>query len=86
MLPSLEKPCVTVFEDNQGAVELAQIPVTNSNSKHMDVRHHFLREIILQRDTSISHMLSAYQHVDGLTKDLGTEPFQVHCNYLMNLG
>ena len=42
MLPNKVMPCFPVFEDNQGAVQLAQNPVTNSNSKHIDVRHHFL--------------------------------------------
>ena len=38
MLPSKVMPCFPVFEDNQGAVQQAQNPVTNSNSKHIDVR------------------------------------------------
>ena len=50
MLPSKVMPCFPVFEDNQGAVQLAQNPITNSNSKHIDVRHHFLRELVRQRD------------------------------------
>ena len=41
MLPSKVMPCFPFFEDNQGAVQLAQNPVTNSNSKHFDVRHRF---------------------------------------------
>lgn len=44
MLPGVGKPRVPVFEDNEGAVKLAQISVTNSKSKHIDVRHHFQRE------------------------------------------
>lgn len=62
MLPSVGRPCVTVFEDNLGAVQLAQNLVTNSNSKHIGVRYHFLRKLILQGDISISHVQSAYQH------------------------
>ena len=50
MLASKVIPCFTVFEDSQGAVELAQNPVTNTKSKHIDVRHHFLRELVRQRD------------------------------------
>ena len=41
MLPSKVMPCFPVFEDNQGAVQLAQNPITNSNSKHIDVRPSF---------------------------------------------
>ena len=43
-------PCIPVFEDNQGAVLLAQNPFTISNSKRLDVRHHFLRELSGERD------------------------------------
>ena len=50
MLPGKAMPCFPVFEDNQGAVQLAQNPVTNSNSKNIDVRHRFLREHVRQRD------------------------------------
>ena len=45
MFPGKVMPCFPVSEDNQGAVQLVQNPVTNSNSKHIDVRHHFLREL-----------------------------------------
>ena len=53
MLPSKVMPCFPVFESNQGAVQLAQNPITNSNSKHVDVRHHFLRELVRQRDIKV---------------------------------
>ena len=43
-------PYFQVLEVNQGKEQLAQNPVTNSNAKHIDVRHHFLRELIHQGD------------------------------------
>ena len=46
MLLGKVMPYFLVFEDNQGVVQLAQNPVTNSNSKHVDARHTFLRERI----------------------------------------
>ena len=45
MLPSKVLPCFSVFEDNQGAVQLAQNPVTNLNLKHIDVRHYFFENL-----------------------------------------
>lgn len=36
--------CVPVFEDKEGAVQLALNIVINSNSKHIDVRSHFQRK------------------------------------------
>ena len=70
MLPGKGMPCFPIFEDNQGAVQLSQSPVSNSNSKHVDVRHHFLRELVRQGDISVSRIPSGYQHADILTKAL----------------
>ena len=53
MLPSKVMPCFPILKDNQGAVQLAQNPVTNLNSKHIDVRHHFFRELFRQRDMKV---------------------------------
>ena len=38
-----------VFEDDEGAVQLAIIPITKSNSKHIDVGHHVFRELTGRR-------------------------------------
>ena len=85
MLPSKVMPCFPVFEDNQGAVQLAQNPITNSNSKHIDVRHHFLRELVRQRDMKVVQVPSGFQHVDILTKALAFDLFANHRKFLMNL-
>ena len=43
ILPARGIPCMKNFEDNQGAVQMAQNPITSSNSMHIDVRHHHLK-------------------------------------------
>ncbi|CAB1111969.1 unnamed protein product [Ectocarpus sp. CCAP 1310/34] len=70
MLPQVGMPCNPVFEDNQGAIQLAQNPISNSNSKHIDVRHHFLRELVERKEISVIHVPSPYQRADFLTKSL----------------
>ena len=85
MLPSKVMPCFPVFEDNQGAVQLAQNPVTNSNSKHIDVRHHFLRELVRQRDMKVVQVPSEFQHEDILTKALAFDLFAFHRKFVLNL-
>ena len=64
MLPGKGIPCFPIFEDNQGAVQLSQNPVSNSISEYIDVRHHFFRELVLQGDISVNHVPSEYQHAD----------------------
>ena len=72
-------PCVPAFEDNQGAVQLAQNPVTTSNSKKIDVRHHFLRELVRQRDIKAAlytivprspFLLFVLQNIAGYKNDI----------------
>ena len=38
--------CVRVFEDNQRAIALAENPFSSARSKHIDVRFHFVRELL----------------------------------------
>ena len=85
MLPSKVMPCFPVFEDNQGSVQLAQNLVTNSNSKHIDVRHNFLRELVRQRDVKVVQVPSEFQHADILTKALAFDLFAFHRKFLANL-
>ena len=85
ILPARGVPCMKVFEDNQGAVQLAQNPMTNSNSKHIDVRHHHLRELVFNGDIVVIHVASEYRHADFLTKPLSKDSFEFHRDFLMNL-
>ena len=56
LLPDFEDPCIQVFEDDNGAILLAVNPATKSNSNHIDVRHHFLREHVDNGGFEVSHV------------------------------
>ena len=75
----------TVYEDNMGALRLAQNPRTTPNSKHIDIRHHFIRERVARGEFRIVHVPSHLQHADFLTKPLPREGFCVHRNFAMNI-
>ena len=49
LLPDFGAPRIQVFEDNNGAIRMGVDPVTNYNSKNIDVRHQSLsgREILV---------------------------------------
>ena len=73
------------FEDNQGAVQLAQNPITNSNSKHIDVCHHFLGELVRQRGIKVVQVPSEFQHADVLIKALAYDCSRSPEKFQMNL-
>ena len=66
-------------------MQLSQNPVSNSNSKHIDVRHYFFKEFVRQGDISVNRVPSEYQHADIITKALEFDVFVIHRRFLMNL-
>ena len=53
-----------VWEDNAGAIHLAKNPPRTDNSKHIDARHHFLREHVDSGELEVTHVASVDQHAD----------------------
>ena len=41
---TLFEHCITIHEDNQGAMALVDNPVHHNRTKHIDIRYHFIRE------------------------------------------
>ena len=73
------------FGYQKGAVQLAQNPIKTSSSKHIDVRHPSLRELVRQRDIKVVQVPSKFQHADIFTKALAYGLFAFHRKFLMNL-
>lgn len=59
-----------IFCDNRGAIQLAKNSVTNPRSKHIDVRHHFLREHVESGIVNVMYTPSENMLADSLTKPL----------------
>ena len=85
MLPGKGIPCFPIIENSQDAVQISQNPVSNSNLKPIDVRHHFLRELVYQEDISVNHLPSEYQYAEFLTKASAFDVFVIHRRFLTNL-
>ena len=70
MLPDVGMPCIPVFVNNEGYVCLALNPITICNSKHIDVRHHSLRELVGRKEISVIHIVSTFQNADFFTNPI----------------
>ena len=82
--PHLSGKAIDMYEDNEGASILAENSQGSHRSKHIDVRFHFLRELVRLGQVKIHSIDSAEQHAGILTKPLGHEEFRGHCNFLTN--
>ncbi|GJV99417.1 hypothetical protein Tco_1554669 [Tanacetum coccineum] len=69
---------IPIMCDNKGAIDLSKNPVQHSRTKHIEIRHHFLRDNVQKGNISIEKVSSEDNIVDILTKPLKREPF----NYL----
>ena len=63
-------PKVPLLCDNDSAVKIANNPVQHSRTKHIDIRHHFLRDHVSKGDIVISHVSTHDQLADIFTKPL----------------
>ena len=68
-----------------GAIHLAKNPATTPNSKHIDIRHHFIRERVANSEFKVVYVPSEEQHADFFTKSLHRGAFEVHRNFVMNI-
>ena len=69
----LEK--VPLLCDNESAVKLANNPVQHSRTKHIDIRHHFLRDHVAKNDISLEGVRTEDQLADIFTKSLDEATF-----------
>ena len=85
LVPSARNGKIEVLEDNEGAIALAENPLSSCNSKHIDIRHHFLRSLTEDGVLAIRHVSSEKQHADILTKALPRELFQSHREFVLGM-
>ena len=66
-------------------IDLAKNPLSSSNGKHIDVRYHFLRELVGKRDLSVKYLRTDDQHADIVTKAILRESFEKHRDFLLGI-
>jgi hypothetical protein len=66
---------VSLLCDNESAIRLADNPVKHSRTKHIDIRHHFLRDHQQMGDIDIYHISTKNQLADMFTKPLDEKRF-----------
>lgn len=77
MLKDLEYPCesIPIYVDNQSAIKQAKNTEFHKRSKHIDVRYHFVREVVNQKEIEIAYVESKEQLADIFTKPLAKQQF-----------
>jgi hypothetical protein len=66
---------VPLLCDNESAIRMTDNPVEHSCTKHIDIRHHFLRDHQQKGDIEVFLVSSENQLVDIFTKPLDEQTF-----------
>lgn len=83
--PEMDSEAVPLYEDNNGAIHLANNTMGSVKSMHIDISFHFFQGISTRGHIKIVHVDSKLQHADLLTENLGGGAFRSHRNYVMHL-
>ncbi|KAJ0566009.1 putative RNA-directed DNA polymerase [Helianthus annuus] len=59
---------VTIFCDNTSTIKLSKNPVMHRRTKHIDVRYHYLRELVEKQVVELEFCGTKQQLADGMTK------------------
>jgi hypothetical protein len=84
-LDNLQKltPSPLIYIDNLGCIQNIQNPRHHERTKHIDIRYHFVRELVENKSIEIQHISSEENTADILTKAL---PRDAHEHHVRGLG
>lgn len=67
---------MSLFVDNKSGIDISKNTVQHSRTKHVDIRHHFIHQLVEERIVSLDHVKIEDQLVDILTKPLESKRFE----------
>ena len=78
----IEMP-TTMYCDNESAMQIAKGPVASGRTKHIDVRMHWIRDMIDANRIELVYRNTHDLHADMLTKNLPQPAFEKHRDAVM---
>jgi len=67
--------CIPIYCDNTAAICLSKNPILNSRAKHIEIKHHFIRDYVQKGVLNIQFIDTDHQWADIFTKPLIVERF-----------
>ena len=66
---------ISIKCDNTSAIKISKNPILHSRTKHIEIRHHFIRDHILKGDVVFEFVDTKNQLADIITKPLNKDSF-----------
>ena len=85
VVPTLKSCTISIMENNQGAIKMANNKHRRRRTRRIDVKHHIVRDAVKEGSVRIVYVRSEKEHSDILTKTLDMRTFELHAKALTNL-
>ena len=69
---------VTLYSDSTGGLTYAKYTKYHGKSKHIEIKYHFIRDMVARGEVVMKHISTGSIVVDPLTKTIARDVFQSH--------
>ena len=79
-----DSSCPTVFSDSKSVIYLTKNPMYYERTKHIDVRFHYIRDVVAEGDLKVCKISTHDNPADMMTKPVPTNKFEL-CSGLVGI-
>ena len=72
----ISQDIMCVFCDKTSAINLLKNPIQHSKSKHIEIRYHFIRDLVEEKTVYLEFITTDNQKADIFTKPLNAPKFE----------
>ena len=73
---NVKQDVMILFCDNLSAINISKNLIQHSRTKHIDIRHHFIRDLVEEKTIKLEHVATELQLADIFTKALDANQFE----------
>jgi len=73
---NVEQNVLTLYCDNLSAINISKNPIQHNRTKHIDIRHHFIRDLDEEKVVTLEQVDTEEQLADIFTKALDAKQFE----------
>ena len=72
----ISQDIMIVYCDNSSAIDISKNPVQHSKTKHIEIRYHFIRDLVERKIMILEYIPNERQNADIFTKPLDRSKFE----------
>lgn len=73
---NVQQDVMTLYCDNLSAINISKNPIMHNRTKHIDIRHHFIKDLVEDKIITLEHVATEKQLANIFTKALDANQFE----------